>query len=129
MIRQVNGVNAPIARETGATRHVGAPSFGTVLQTALRQDGDVRLSNHAAERLRERNITLGESEMRRLGDAASRVAAKGGANALVVMDKVGLILDVPNRTVVTAIDRSADAVKTCLPISTAQSSLNRGRSS
>jgi flagellar operon protein len=106
MIRQVNGVNAPLAPQSGAARQAGAPSFGTVLQTVLRQDGGVRLSNHAAERLRERNITLGESEMQRLGDAASRLAAKGGGNALVVMDRVGLILDVPNRTVVTAIDRT-----------------------
>jgi flagellar operon protein len=106
MTGRINGISsqpAPVA--PGVARQGAAPSFGQALQTAMRHDGDVRISTHARERLRERNITLGEADMQRIGAAAEMVAAKGGRDALVVMDKVGLILDVANRTVVTAIER------------------------
>ncbi len=103
MIRGVNGVQTATARQNVA-RQQGAAAFGKALESALRQDG-LRLSSHAQERLRERNITIGEADMQRIGAAASKVAAKGGRDALVVMDGVGLILDVRNRTIVTAMDR------------------------
>lgn len=106
MIRQTSGIGAAQGgANAGNARPLGAPSFGKVLDTAIRQDGAVRLSGHAVERLRERNITLGDADMRRIDAATDRVAAKGGRDALIVMDKVGLIVDVPNRTVVTAIGR------------------------
>jgi len=77
----------------------------TALEGAMRPDTDVRLSLHARERLRERNIVLADADMQRISAAADKLASKGGRDALVVMDKVGLILDVPRRTVVTAIER------------------------
>jgi flagellar operon protein len=106
MVRQVNGIGAQVSGINGGNvRSAGAPSFGKVLGDAIRQSGGVKLSGHAAERLRERNITLGEADMRRIDAATDKVASKGGRDALIVMDKVGLIVDVPNRTVVTAIGK------------------------
>ncbi len=105
MIRQVNGIGAPLAGPGAIHRQTGAASFGNVLEGAMRRSSGVKLSGHAEARLRERNITLGDADMQRIGAAADRVAAKGGRDALVVMDRVGLIVDVTNRTVVTAIER------------------------
>ena len=106
-VRQVNGVVAPLG-QTAVARAVegrGGVDFRRVLEGVIRPETQVKLSAHARERLRERNIALGESDMARLSDAADRIASKGGRDALVVMDGLGLILDVANRTVVTAIDR------------------------
>jgi len=106
MIGRINSIGSQTTTAApGAVRQAGAQSFGQALQTAMKRDGSVRISSHAQERLRERNITLGEADMQRIGAAAEMIAAKGGRDALVVMDKVGLILDVANRTVVTAIER------------------------
>jgi len=113
MIRQTNpvGVARQAPADTAAVRPAGAPDFRALLHGVLRQPGApdradaVKLSSHARERLRQRNIVLGDADMQRISAAASRVASKGGRDALVLMDEVGLILDVANRTVVTAIER------------------------
>lgn len=106
MIRQINPALAPqprsVARPSGPG---GAPAFGKVFEDAIRRESDVKISSHAAQRLSERSITLGQAEMQRIGRAAEKVAAKGGRDALILMDRVGLILDVENRTVVTAMER------------------------
>lgn len=105
MIREVAAGGAPVSGV--ASRAVQAPAvdFGRFLREAERRSGGVRLSSHAAERLRQRNISLSTGDLERVGVAADRLASKGGRDALVVMDGVGLILDVRNRTVVTAIGR------------------------
>lgn len=106
MINQINGISTAVGAGAAApAKGGGAAAFQRVLETAINRGSDVKISTHAGQRLRERNITLADSDMRRISQAAQRVAAKGGKDALVVMDKVGLILDVANRTVVTAIDK------------------------
>jgi len=109
MVTHVNGVNAPVAPHQAPKPAAAAaprPDFRTLLQGALRPDAEVRLSAHARERLRERNIVLNDRDLERISNAADKVASKGGRDALVVMDQIGLILDVHSRTVVTAVDRS-----------------------
>ena len=105
MINQVNGILAPVGQQAPPKAAAAAGDFRTALEGAMRPDKDVRLSLHARERLRERNIVLADADMQRISAAADKLASKGGRDALVVMDKVGLILDVPRRTVVTAIER------------------------
>jgi len=107
MVRQVNGIVAPPG-QTAANRAAKATpevDFRRVLEGVARPQEAVRLSAHARERLRESNIVLGDADMARLTDAARKVASKGGRDALVLMDGLGLIVDVANSTVVTAIDR------------------------
>ena len=104
MVTRINGFG-PVSTgaQAGAARP-GAVDFRQVLEKTLGTRG-VKISAHAEERLKARNITLGNADMERISAAADKVASKGGRDALVVMDKVGLILDVRNRTVVTAIER------------------------
>ncbi len=109
MVTQVNGINAPVNRQIagGLSSRQAPVDFRSVLQGALQPQQSVRLSAHAGQRLRERNIVLGDADMQRINQAAEKVASKGGRDALVLMDKVGLILDVASRTVVTAIEPQA----------------------
>ena len=37
----------------------------------------------------------------------TRAAAKGARSSLVLMDKAALVVSVPNRTVITAVDKAA----------------------
>ena len=60
-------------------------------------------SGHATERLAQRGVSLDASQMRRLEHSVSQAASKGSRSALVLVDRVAMIVAVPERTVVTAI--------------------------
>ena len=44
--------------------------------------------------------------MARLTSGVDRAAAKGSRNSLVLVDQNAFVVSVPNRTVITAVDRS-----------------------
>ena len=86
------------------------PSFGQVLQdqvAAQAARAGVKLSGHAQARLASRQITLSGEDLSRIGDAMTRAAAKGARSSLVLMDKAALVVSVPNRTIITAVDKAA----------------------
>lgn len=66
--------------------------------------GELKFSKHAAERLANRNIKLSENQLERLSDGAYRAGQKGIKDSLVIVDELAFIVNVPNRTVVTAMD-------------------------
>jgi flagellar operon protein len=80
----------------------GNPSFQNILQEQL-----VRFSHHAETRLEQRGIQLQPEQLSKLGSAIDQAAAKGAKDALMLMGSVALIVNIPNRTVVTAMDGSA----------------------
>ncbi len=80
-------------------------TFRAVLDRQVRQDGEVRFSAHAHERLATRDINLTSVEIGKINQAVDRVAAKGGRNTLVIGRDYSLIVNVPNRTVITAMPR------------------------
>ena len=85
-------------------RQRGGDTFTQAL--AQEQSGTpVRFSGHAAARLAERQIALTADEQQSLARAADQLAAKGVKEAFVhVPGKAALILSVPQRVVVTAVD-------------------------
>ena len=62
----------------------------------------MRFSGHAAERLAQRGVSLDASQLRRLDGGVAQAASKGSRSALVMVDRVAMIVAVPERTVVTA---------------------------
>lgn len=76
--------------------------FASVFDKALRQSEEVRFSAHALQRLEERNIVLDETELDRIQEALDALAAKGARTSLLVLERVSLVMSVPNRTVITA---------------------------
>jgi flagellar operon protein len=66
----------------------------------------LKFSAHATQRLRERQIQFDPDTMLRMNEAISKADAKGVQDTLVLTDKAALIVSVPNRTVVTAMDRN-----------------------
>lgn len=80
-------------------------SFGEVLAGAIERSGDLKFSAHALKRLYSRNIRLNDREMMNLLDAVSKVESKNAKQSLLISDRAAFIVNVPNRTVITAIDR------------------------
>ncbi len=83
-----------------------APRTGDGFKAQLDRKLDaVSFSNHAAQRLERRGIALTEEQHARLQDGVSRAAAKGSRDSLVFVDDNAFVVNVPNRKVVTAVDR------------------------
>ena len=70
------------------------------------QAGTVRFSKHAVNRLAERNIELTDNQMERLQEGAMKAGAKGINESLVLVDQLAFIVNVPNHTVVTAMNQT-----------------------
>lgn len=71
------------------------------------QDELLKFSNHAAKRLEQRGIELKGEQLARIQNAIDKAAAKGSKESLILMKDMALIVNVPNRTVVTAMDGSS----------------------
>ncbi len=81
----------------------GKESFGDVFNHELEK---LKFSSHASKRLESRNIQLNETAIDRLNTAVEKAEAKGAKDSLIMMDDTAFIVNVPNRTVVTAMDVS-----------------------
>ncbi len=85
-------------------------SFQEVLQKKVLADDNLRFSKHASARLRQRGIDLTDGQLERLMDGTRKAGQKGIKDSLVIVDELAFIVNIPNSTVVTAMD-SKDAVE------------------
>jgi len=83
----------------------GAPgtSFATTLRDAMPGPKSVALSAHASERLEQRGIRLDAERWAAVDDAVEALAAKGSRDGLILGEEVAFIVNVPNRTMITAL--------------------------
>ena len=82
-------------------------SFEDVLrQTALERETGLKFSKHASMRLNERDITLTQNQSARLENGVDAASKKGINDSLVLVDNLAFIVNVPNKTVVTAMDQT-----------------------
>ena len=92
------------------TAKTAETSFEDILRRQQRLAGDasseLRFSKHAASRLESRNISLTAEQSARLESGVERAEAKGINESLVLIDSLAFIVNVPNRTVVTAMDQN-----------------------
>ena len=81
----------------------GSAPFGQILE---RQLEGVKFSQHALQRLQNRNIKLDEATMTKLNSAIEKAAQKGAKESLILMNNLALVVSVKNKTVITAMDES-----------------------
>ncbi len=74
------------------------------LQGQTDEDIQLRFSKHATGRLNDRGIELSDNQMERLNDGVRKAQQKGIKDSLVIVDQLAFIVNVPNSTVVTAMD-------------------------
>ena len=93
------------AMDGGAGDSTNGVSFQDVLaQKALTGIGSLKFSKHAMGRLADRNIELSDSQLERLKSGTKKAGQKGIRDSLVIVDQLAFIVNVPNQTVVTAMD-------------------------
>lgn len=70
------------------------------------ENSELKFSKHASMRLLDRNINLTEIQNARLEEGVKQASEKGIQESLVLVDSLAFIVNVPNRTVVTAMDQN-----------------------
>ncbi len=68
---------------------------------------ELKFSKHAGERLIARNINLTSGQLDRLKEGTQLAKQKGITESLMIMDQMAFIVNIPNNTVVTAIDNQS----------------------
>ena len=84
-------------------------SFGQILEDkskSFTQGSVLKFSKHASNRLFDRNIELTEEQLNRLNEGATKAGEKGIRESLVIVDQLAFIVNVPNNTVITAMDQT-----------------------
>jgi flagellar operon protein len=79
-------------------------STGSSFADALSQANGVKFSNHAQQRLQSRSIDMQPESLTRLATAVDKAQAKGAKESLILMDNLGFIVNIRDRTVVTTLD-------------------------
>jgi flagellar operon protein len=74
------------------------------VQHSVLNQGALQFSKHAQDRLRLRDIRLSPDQLSRIQKGIEEVAQKGGKDSLVICGDISFVVNVPNRTVVTALD-------------------------
>lgn len=94
------------ARKTEGHGTMEGLSFQDILQqkSLTGGAGELKFSKHALGRLSDRNIELDAGQMERLKLGTAKAEAKGIRDSLVIVDRMAFIVNVPNQTVVTAMD-------------------------
>ena len=108
----INGINVPfvpIVKESGFQQQESQPEgvkshFDEIFS---REISKVKLSKHAQQRLESRDIKLTENEMAKIDTAVQQAEAKGAKDSLVMMNDTAFIVNIPNKTVITAMSLAA----------------------
>ncbi len=94
--------NAPIGvRKNAVTDSHGtqAASFQNLLKA-----NQLKFSHHAEVRMQQRGITLRPEQLGQIASAIEQAEAKGAKDSLILYRDIAMIVNVPSRTVVTAMD-------------------------
>ena len=105
--RQGDGEFEKLLRQQYAQQQVRKAQeqpFAAPLSAPLSAPPPVSFSKHAMQRLDKRQIELAPEQSQRLGNAVQAAADKGARQSLVFIDGIAFVVNVSDRTVVTAVD-------------------------
>jgi flagellar operon protein len=111
MAGYINGIQVPFVPierpgESIPKKEVkGTDAFNSVLQRELEK---IKFSKHASQRLDSRDISLSNTQLEKLQNAVDKAEQKGAKDSLVMLNDTAFIVNIPNRTVVTALPISEE---------------------
>jgi|LGVF01.1.fsa_nt_gb flagellar operon protein len=83
-----------------------AERFSQIYQREITDKNEIKLSAHAKQRLKQRNIELSEADMNALSRGMQKAEEKGGRESLLLYKDLAFIASVRNRTLITAVDQN-----------------------
>lgn len=108
--RIINGrvvpIDIPSQNSTGPSKSSG-PDFKSILDGELNKAKEVKISGHALERLKSRNIELDNTDMKKLTEAIDKADSKGARESLLLYKDTAFIASIRNKTIITALDKDS----------------------
>lgn len=88
----------------GGNKQTGTPAagFDSVLKQKLAVSEEIKFSKHAELRLQSRNISLTQEQKDKMKEAVAKAESKGVKDSLVLMDNLAFVVNIRNKTVITA---------------------------
>jgi len=105
-IEKVAGTYLNPAAESKPLGNYNGASFEEIFKQKIEAGSELKFSKHASARLDERNIELTEEQSLRLEEGVQKASENGITDSLVLVDTLAFIVNVPNQTVVTAMDQT-----------------------
>ncbi len=102
---EINGINVPFipvekAENLNRNEVVKDNTFSELFRSELNK---IKFSGHAIKRLESRNIKLTDTEIDKIQTAVEKAEEKGVKDSLVMIDNKAFIVNIPNKTVITAL--------------------------
>jgi flagellar operon protein len=104
-ITRIAGAGAQAATAARMQTAQQSASQGALFADVLKAKTDeLKFSAHAQTRIKSRGIDVSPQMMDKLTNAVDTAQQKGSKNSLVLFSNAAFIVNIPNRTVVTAMD-------------------------
>jgi flagellar operon protein len=107
VLYQVNGIKPANDNGNNTVNKKPKDEFQNMLKKAFEKEDSFILSKHAAERLKDRNISLNQSDMNKINEGINKADEKGSQESLLLYKDVVLVASVKNRTIITAVDKES----------------------
>lgn len=105
-VNPIDPVQKPVDRQPiQAPLSPSGENFAQILERVQQGNRTLQFSGHALKRLEDRNIQLDETDLVRINEAVNRAAEKGSRETLVLDGEHAYVVNVQNRTVITAVDQ------------------------
>lgn len=91
---------------TGKAQSSDSPSFKELLDQAVKAEGGVEFSKHAAQRIEQRNIEMNADSIHRLNEGVRIAQQKGLDDTLILIDKTAFIVSAQNNKVITTVSEN-----------------------
>lgn len=100
-INRVTGSQASPAKPKPADT---TGNFGDILKQKIDRGTGLKFSKHAELRLQSRNINLSLVQKEKISQAVKKAEEKGVKDSLVLLENMAFVVNVKNRTVITAVN-------------------------
>ena len=79
-------------------------NFQNILRSKIENKDEIKISKHAELRIKERNIELTDTVKEKINEAVNKASQKGVRDSLILVEDTAFIVNVKNRTIITAVN-------------------------
>lgn len=103
---QVSDLTGKLEKPQTKTLLKTKDSFKNILESEIQTQNEIRFSAHAVNRLEQRQLKFSDEQMKKITQAVNKAADKGAKEALILSQDMALIVNIKNRTIITAMDKA-----------------------
>lgn len=111
--RVINGNIVPVepignlGQKTTVRVKNDSSNFHSILNNAVKSNKSFVISSHAIDRLKDRNITLNNDDIKAINGGINKASAKGCRDSVIFYKDTAYVTSIKNRTVITAVDKES----------------------